>query len=147
MPTDPRSRALPVPPSPPASAATVHPVNPDATPDDAGAAAQRQLALLGARSRHWQRTRRLSFGLLAVWLAATFGSVFFARELATLSLFGWPLSFYLAAQGAALISLAIVGAYAVGMRGVDRRYGGELGQEPGPEPGPVADIAARGETP
>ena len=108
-------------------------------------------ALLGARSRHWQRTRRLTFALLALWLAASFCSVFFARELAALSLFGWPLSFYLAAQGAALIYLAIVGVYAVGMRGVDRRYGCELqqqcGLEPGSEPAPEPNIAARGETP
>ncbi len=96
--------------------------------DDAGATAQRQLSLLAARSRHWQRTRRLTFVLLAVWLAASFFSVFFARELAGLTLFGWPLSFYLAAQGAALIYLAILGAYALGMRRFDRRYQRELGQ-------------------
>lgn len=96
--------------------------------DDAGATAQRQLSLLAARSRHWQRTRSLSLILLAVWLAATFGSVFFARELAGLSVFGWPLSFYLAAQGAALIYLAILGAYALAMRGIDRRFHSELGQ-------------------
>ncbi|MDB5920987.1 MAG: hypothetical protein JWR40_5221 [Massilia sp.] len=103
--------------------------------DDAGAAAQRQLALLAARGRHWQRTRRLTFVLLTLWLAASFCSVFFARELAGLSLFGWPLSFYLAAQGAALIYLAILGAYAVGMRRFDRRYGRELGQTaPGDAP-------------
>ena len=127
MPTDPRSSALPVPPAP---AAMLHRLNSGAPFDDAGAAAQRQLAQLAARSRHWQRTRRLSFGLLAVWLAATFGSVFFARELATLSLFGWPLSFYLAAQGTALIYLAIVGAYAAGVHHFDRRYARELGETP-----------------
>ena len=140
MPTDQRFRQLPLPPARPLTA-------PDAVLDDAGAVAQRQLALLAARSRHWQRTRRLTFGLLALWLAASFCSVFFARELAALSLFGWPLSFYLAAQGAALIYLAIVGAYAAVMRRVDRRYERELGQtlvkEPAPEPG----LTARGETP
>jgi putative solute:sodium symporter small subunit len=102
---------------------------PQAT-DDAGATAQRQLSLLAARGRHWQCTRRLTFVLLAVWLAASFCSVFFARELAGLSLFGWPLSFYLAAQGAALIYLAILGAYALGVRRFDRRYRRELDQAP-----------------
>ena len=103
--------------------------------DDAGAAAQRQLALLGARARHWQRSRRLTFVLLALWLAASFCSVFFARELAGLSLFGWPLSFYLAAQGAALIYLAILGAYAAGMRRFDLEYARKLEQRaPGETP-------------
>jgi putative solute:sodium symporter small subunit len=109
-------------------------------PEDAGATAQRQLSLLAARSRHWQRTRSLTTVLLIVWLAATFFSVFFARELAGLSLFGWPLSFYLAAQGASLIYLAILAAYAFSMRRLDLRFKRELGQAPPPaaRPGDAA---------
>ena len=93
---------------------------------DAGA--QRQLSLLAARAIHWQRTRRLTAVLLALWLATTFCSVFFARDLAGLSLFGWPLPFYLAAQGAALIYLAILGAYALWL--LWRRCQRRLGEEP-----------------
>jgi putative solute:sodium symporter small subunit len=97
---------------------------------DAGATAQRQLSLLAARSLHWQRTRRLTAVLLALWLTTTFCTVFFARELATLSVFGWPLSFYMAAQGASLIYLAILAAYAFGMGRLDRRFKRRLGQLP-----------------
>ncbi|MES2758289.1 MAG: DUF4212 domain-containing protein [Pseudomonadota bacterium] len=103
---------------------------PPPTDPDAGATAQRQLSLLAARSLHWQRTRRLTGVLLALWLATTFGTVFFARELATLSVFGWPLSFYLAAQGASLIYLAILGAYAFGMGRFDQRFKRRLGELP-----------------
>lgn len=78
--------------------------------------------ILAARARHWQRTRRLVLALLALWLATGFGTVFFARDLAHLSVFGWPLSFYLAAQGASLIYLAILGAYAWRMRILDREF-------------------------
>jgi len=60
--------------------------------------------------------------LLATWLLATFCIIFFARELSGLSIFGWPLSFYLAAQGASLIYLAIIGFYAWRMRALERRY-------------------------
>lgn len=97
---------------------------------DAGAAAQRQLVLLAARSRHWQRTRSLTAILLVLWLATTFCTVFFARELAGLSLFGWPLSFYLAAQGASLIYLSILAVYAFGMHRFDQRFRRQLGQAP-----------------
>lgn len=86
----------------------------------------RRAALLAARARHWQRTRRLTFGLLLVWSCATFGTVFFARELSQLVLFGWPLSFYLAAQGTILGYLAITGFYALMMRRIDRRFAREL---------------------
>ncbi|HZV64910.1 MAG TPA: DUF4212 domain-containing protein [Telluria sp.] len=93
-----------------------------AIPTDDAAALRQRRALLAARYRHWRRTRRLTVALLAVWFATSFGTVFFARELAALSLFGWPLSFYLAAQGASLIYLAILGVYAWRMRRLDRDF-------------------------
>ena len=89
------------------------------------ALAQRR-ALRQARARHWRRTRKLTAVLLLGWLGATFCTVFFARELASLSLAGWPLSFYLAAQGASLAYLAILGIYALAMERIDRRFAREL---------------------
>ncbi|MDC8759605.1 DUF4212 domain-containing protein [Janthinobacterium fluminis] len=71
------------------------------------------------RGAYWRQTRRLTAALLAVWFAGSFGTVFFARELAGFTLFGWPLSFYLAAQGASLAYLAIIGVYAWRMRALD----------------------------
>ena len=78
--------------------------------------------------RHWRRVRRMTGWLLAGWLLATFCIVVFARELNGLAIFGWPLSFYLAAQGASLIYLAIIGFYAWRMQALERRYRKEDGQ-------------------
>ena len=75
-----------------------------------------------AREAHWERTRKMTLLLLALWLATGFGTVFFARELAQFEIFGWPLSFYMAAQGAALVCLAIIGFYAWRMRRLDAAY-------------------------
>ena len=75
------------------------------------------------RAAYWRRTRRLTSLLLAIWLGVTFTVIFFARELASLTLFGWSLSFYLAAQGAILIYLAIVGVYALRMKKLDAQFG------------------------
>jgi putative solute:sodium symporter small subunit len=83
--------------------------------------------ILAARARHWSRTRRLTLILLGLWLVIGFCTVFFARDLAHLSVFGWPLSFYLAAQGASLTYLAIIGAYAWRMRVFDREFARMLG--------------------
>jgi putative solute:sodium symporter small subunit len=102
MPTD--RAAVPVPPPPSAPAAPS------------------RARIVAARALHWRRARRLVLVLLGLWLATCFGTVFFARDLAHLSVFGWPLSFYLAAQGASLIFLAILGAYAWRMRVLDRAY-------------------------
>jgi putative solute:sodium symporter small subunit len=99
---------------------------PETTPDPAAPVAaaelRRRRALAAARAAHWRRTRRCTALLLALWLATTFCTVFFARDLARLSVFGWPLSFYMAAQGSTLLYLAIIGGYAWRMRQLDRRY-------------------------
>ena len=78
---------------------------------------------------HWHKTRRLTAVLLLAWLLTGFGAVFFARELSGLTIFGWPLSFYLAAQGASLVYLALIGLYAWRMRLLDRQARGQA-QEP-----------------
>lgn len=58
-------------------------------------------------------TRRwgLHAGLLAVWFAASFGVVFFARDL-QFEVLGWPVSFWFAAQGSVLVFIAIVVVFA-----------------------------------
>jgi putative solute:sodium symporter small subunit len=86
----------------------------------------RRERIAAARAQHWARSRRLVALLLGLWLATGFCTVFFARDLAHLSVFGWPLSFYLAAQGASLIYLAIIGAYAWRMRVLDRDFARQL---------------------
>jgi putative solute:sodium symporter small subunit len=95
-------------------------------PDDDPQAPARRAAIVAARARHWQRTRRMTAVFLLLWLATSFCTVFFARELARYSVFGWPLSFYFAAQGSAVVYLAIVGIYAWRTRRLDRRFHEEL---------------------
>lgn len=56
--------------------------------------------------------RRLTLGLLLVWFVATFVLAWFARPLAQLTFFGWPFSFYMAAQGSLLIYLLIIVIFA-----------------------------------
>jgi putative solute:sodium symporter small subunit len=69
--------------------------------------------------RYWQRVRLLTGALLLAWGLASFGFVFYARELSTVKLLGTPLPFYMAAQGTILIYLAIIGAYAFAMKQLD----------------------------
>lgn len=97
---------------------------PPATPHDADL--RRQRLLLAERALHWRRTRRLTAILLGLWLLTGFCTVYFARELAHITVFGWPLSFYMAAQGASLVCLAIIGFYAWRMRQLDTAYANAL---------------------
>ena len=56
------------------------------------------------------RKRVLTAGLLSLWLCMNFVLPFFARDL-SFTLWGWPLHFWLSAQGSLLVFLAIVVVY------------------------------------
>lgn len=64
-----------------------------------------------ATRRHHRLAGRWILGLLVMCCTVTFGVAFFARALA-FEVFDWPFSFWVAAQGAPLVYLAIVIVYA-----------------------------------
>lgn len=68
---------------------------------------------------YWRKNLRVTAILLSIWFVATFVMAFFARELATINFFGWPLSFYMAAQGSLIIYVVIIGYYAWYMHKLD----------------------------
>jgi putative solute:sodium symporter small subunit len=68
---------------------------------------------------YWRRTLRVTGVLLALWFGVTFGVGFFAREL-QFRFFGWPFSFWAAAQGALVVYVLIIAVYAWAMNRVDR---------------------------
>ncbi len=79
--------------------------------------------------RFWRRVRALTFFLLMIWLLMSFGFAFYARELAGLSVFGWPLPFYMAAQGTTLVYLALIGVYVLVMKKLDALAATEAANE------------------
>lgn len=83
-----------------------------------------------AKRLHWQRGRRLTAGLLAAWIGVGFIAPYFARDLSSHWLLGWPLGFWLAAQGGPLIYLLIVGLYDRRMRRIDADYLRHLASPP-----------------
>lgn len=75
------------------------------------------------RARYWRKSLRLTALLLLIWFVVTFVVSYYARELSRVTVFGFPLGFYMGAQGALLIYLAIVGVYARYMARLDRQCG------------------------
>jgi putative solute:sodium symporter small subunit len=74
------------------------------------------------RRRHWQKNLNLSGLLLALWFIVTFVMGYFAREL-SFSFFGWPFSFWVAAQGALIVYVGIVAFYAFQMNRIEQELG------------------------
>ena len=70
---------------------------------------------------YWYGNLLLILCLLCVWLLVTFVPVYFARTLSGLYMFDWPFPFWMAAFGAQFCFLLIIGVYAWGMDGLDRR--------------------------
>ncbi len=78
---------------------------------------------------YWHKNLVLSGILLAIWFVATFVVAWYARPLAEMKFFGWPFSFYMAAQGSLIIYVAIIGIYAMQMRKNDIEHGVAEGED------------------
>jgi putative solute:sodium symporter small subunit len=72
---------------------------------------------------YWRKTRSLTLVLLGVWVMITFGFAWFAKDLNEFSLFGFPLGFYMAAQGTLVIYLFLIWIYNRRMRKLEEQFG------------------------
>jgi len=71
---------------------------------------------------YWRKNLRITSILLAIWFVVTYVMAFFARDL-NFNFFGWPLSFWMAAQGSLVVYVAIVWFYANYMNKLDIEHG------------------------
>ncbi len=60
---------------------------------------------------HDVRHLQLKGALLLVWVLVSFVAMYFARDLGKVVVAGWPLGYWIAAQGAVLVFIAIVVVY------------------------------------
>ena len=85
------------------------------------------MQLTAKHKEYWSRNLRLTAVLLFIWFVVTFVMAWYAIPLAEFNFFGWPLSFYMAAQGSLIIYVAIIWYYAHAMRKLDLEYGVDEG--------------------
>ena len=85
------------------------------------------LRLTERHREYWRRTLNLTIVLLAIWFVVTFVMAFFARPLAMVVIAGFPLSFYMAAQGSLIVYVLLIWYYARKMERLDREYGVQEG--------------------
>lgn len=74
-----------------------------------------------ARRDYWRFNVRLIVALLAFGALVSFGVPLVAGQLKSIRFAGWSLPFYMGAQGAIIVYLALVLIYIVAMNGADRR--------------------------
>lgn len=83
------------------------------------------MELTEKHQEYWRKNLVITAILLTIWFFATFVEAWFARELNSISFMGFPLGFYMSAQGSLMIYVAIIGFYAWYMNKLDREYGVE----------------------
>ncbi len=85
------------------------------------------MQLTKRHEEYWRRNLRITGVLLAIWFVVTYVIGFFARDL-TFKFFGWPFSFYMAAQGSLVIYVLLIWYYARYMNQLDQEYGVDEGE-------------------
>ena len=79
-------------------------------------------------AEYWRRNLWVTAILLIVWFAVTYVAAFFARELNAITVFGFPLGFYVGAQGVLIVYVVIIWFYAYYMNKLDKKYGVHEGE-------------------
>ena len=87
------------------------------------------MQLTQKHKEYWQRNLRMTAILLAIWFVVTFVVSFYARELSGVTILGFPLGFYMGAQGSLVIYVLIIWFYARYMNALDQEYDVNEGDE------------------
>lgn len=70
---------------------------------------------------HDVRHLKLKAGLLVLWALVSFIATYFARDLEFIVVTGWPLGYWIAAQGAVMVFIGIVVVYSWAMNRFERQ--------------------------
>jgi putative solute:sodium symporter small subunit len=89
------------------------------TPAPAGTGPENQERVTG----HWAKTQRLTYIVLALWVFFSFVIHFFVKPLNEIVILGFPLGFYMAAQGSLIAFVIILFWFAKRQDQIDREFG------------------------
>lgn len=74
-------------------------------------------------AEHWRRTRSLMWTALTIWFFFAFVIHFFVRSLNTVTFLGFPLGFYMAAQGSLIVFVILIFWFAHRQNRIDEETG------------------------
>jgi putative solute:sodium symporter small subunit len=75
------------------------------------------------QQRHWARTSSLMWVMFALWVFFSFVVHFFVEYLNTFTFLGFPLGFYMAAQGSLVVFVVMLFLFAKRQDTIDREEG------------------------
>ena len=77
----------------------------------------------GSPDRYWSRTSALMWTMFALWVFFSFIVHFFVNQLNSIVILGFPLGFYMAAQGSLIVFVAMLFLFARQQDKIDREFG------------------------
>lgn len=78
---------------------------------------------MGKPQTYRQSDIRLTTITMAIWFVVTYVAIFFSPQLNTIVIFGFPLGYYMGAQGSLIIFVILIFNYALRMNKADVDYG------------------------
>jgi putative solute:sodium symporter small subunit len=87
------------------------------------------MQLTEKHQEYWRKNLVITAILLFIWFVVTFVEAWYARELNQASFLGFPLGFYMSAQGSLAIYVILIGVYAWYMNRLDIEYGVDEGDD------------------
>ena len=83
------------------------------------------MAQVSRPQEYWKYNVRLTMITLFVWFVVTYVAIFFAPELNNIVIFGFPMGYYMGAQGSLIVFVWLIFNYAFKMNKADIDYGVE----------------------
>ena len=87
------------------------------------------MQLTERHKEYWRKNLVITAILLSIWFVVTFVEAWFARDLNQYTILGFPLGFYMSAQGSLIVYVALIGIYAWYMNRLDIEYGVDEGED------------------
>jgi putative solute:sodium symporter small subunit len=81
--------------------------------------------LTARHQEYWRKNLVITAVLMLIWFIVTFVEGWYARELNSITFLGFPLGFYMSAQGSLIVYVVIIWYYARYMNKLDVEYGVE----------------------
>ncbi|OGW37454.1 MAG: hypothetical protein A2X58_09645 [Nitrospirae bacterium GWC2_56_14] len=75
--------------------------------------------------QYWAANVRLTSVVMAIWFIVTYVAIFFTPELNNIVIAGFPLGYYMGAQGSLIVFVILIFVYAFKMNANDKKYGVE----------------------
>ena len=79
--------------------------------------------------KYWAENVKLTAIILFIWFVVTYVAIFFSPELNNIVILGFPMGYYMGAQGSLIIFVILIFWYAFAMNKKDKEYGVEEEEE------------------